>query len=174
MDRRHGRLHRQGGRPQRRPGDAFRRGPRAVQAGAARSGALLRATPARRGASFRHRHAPRQAQKGICAKSPGRDRRHWPVAQARSFAGLWNGQGGAGAGLADLEKTPGFSAATARLVFDHFHDKYKARGYGARAKIPYRRGFTKKLPSPHDRSVLPALAPAAPSICRISSLSAGC
>ena len=29
----------------------------------------------------------------------------------------------AGAGLADLEKTPGFSAATARLVFDHFHDK---------------------------------------------------
>jgi excinuclease ABC subunit C len=29
----------------------------------------------------------------------------------------------AAAGLADLEKTPGFSAATARLVFDHFHDK---------------------------------------------------
>ena len=27
----------------------------------------------------------------------------------------------AGAALADLEKTPGFSAATARLVYDHFH-----------------------------------------------------
>ncbi len=29
----------------------------------------------------------------------------------------------AAAALADLEKTPGFSAATAKLVFDHFHDK---------------------------------------------------
>jgi excinuclease ABC subunit C len=29
----------------------------------------------------------------------------------------------AGAALADLEKTPGLSAATARLVFDHFHEK---------------------------------------------------
>ncbi len=29
----------------------------------------------------------------------------------------------AGAALADLEKTPGFSAATAKLVFDHFHEK---------------------------------------------------
>jgi hypothetical protein len=25
--------------------------------------------------------------------------------------------------LADLEKTPGFSSAMAKLVFDHFHDK---------------------------------------------------
>ncbi len=29
----------------------------------------------------------------------------------------------AAAALADLEKTPGFSAATAKLVFDHFHEK---------------------------------------------------
>jgi excinuclease ABC subunit C len=29
----------------------------------------------------------------------------------------------AGAALADLEKTPGLSAATAKLVFDHFHEK---------------------------------------------------
>jgi excinuclease ABC subunit C len=29
----------------------------------------------------------------------------------------------AGAALADLEKTPGFSSAMAKLVFDHFHDK---------------------------------------------------
>jgi excinuclease ABC subunit C len=29
----------------------------------------------------------------------------------------------AGAKLADLEKTPGLSAATAKLVYDHFHDK---------------------------------------------------
>ncbi|MBB4197864.1 excinuclease ABC subunit C [Rhodoblastus sphagnicola] len=29
----------------------------------------------------------------------------------------------AGAALADLEKTPGFSAATAKLVYDHFHEK---------------------------------------------------
>jgi excinuclease ABC subunit C len=29
----------------------------------------------------------------------------------------------AAAALADLEKTPGFSAATAKLVFDHFHDQ---------------------------------------------------
>jgi excinuclease ABC subunit C len=29
----------------------------------------------------------------------------------------------AAAALADIEKTPGFSAATAKLVFDHFHEK---------------------------------------------------
>jgi excinuclease ABC subunit C len=29
----------------------------------------------------------------------------------------------AAAALADLEKTPGLSATTAKLVFDHFHEK---------------------------------------------------
>ena len=123
-DRRDGRLHRQGRRPQRRTRDVFRRGPRAVQAGAARPGALFRAAPARRGASLRHRHASRQAQEGICAKirwtkSPASARRaSAPCCRLSAPPRRWPARR-----LADLEKTPGFSAATARLVFDHFHDK---------------------------------------------------
>ena len=56
--------HRQGRRPQRHARDLLRGGPRALQAAAARSGALFHPAPARRGAPLRHRHAPGQAQEG--------------------------------------------------------------------------------------------------------------
>ena len=61
---------------ERRPRDLLRRGPRAVQAVAARPGALLRAAAARRGAPLRHRHASRPAQEGVREEPARRDPRH--------------------------------------------------------------------------------------------------
>ncbi len=99
-----GGLDRQGGGPQRGPGDVLPAGTRTVPAGAARSGALFRATPARRGASLRHRHASGQAQEGIRQKSARRDRRRRPDAQARAAPGFRHGQGRGGSGFGRSRK----------------------------------------------------------------------
>ena len=52
----------------------------------ARSGALLRPAPARRGPPLRHRHPPRAAQEGDGQEPARRDRRHRPDPQARAVA----------------------------------------------------------------------------------------
>ena len=57
-------------------------GAAAVPTAAARSGAVLPATPARRGASVRHHHAPRRALEEHPAERAGRDPRHRRGAQA--------------------------------------------------------------------------------------------
>ena len=99
-------------------------GARAVPAGAARSGALFRAAPARRGASLRHRHAPGQAQEGICEKSARRDRRHRPVAQEGPVAGVRHRKSGGGRRRWPISKRRRASPPPPRrLVFDHFHEK---------------------------------------------------
>ena len=82
-ERRRADRHRQGPRPRRRARDLLQAGPAAVQAAAARSGALFRAAPARRGAPLRHRRAPGQAQARAGQEPPRRDRR----ASARPASG---------------------------------------------------------------------------------------
>ena len=67
------RLDRQGARPRRRARDLLQRRTRAVHAPAPRPGALFRAAPPRRGASLRHRLAPRPAEQG---DAPEPARRH--------------------------------------------------------------------------------------------------
>ena len=93
VDGRPARRDRQGPRPQRGPRDLLRRGPRAVQAFPARSGAVLHPAPARRGAPLRHRNPPRAAQEGIRQKPARRDPGHRARAQARASVRLRLGQG---------------------------------------------------------------------------------
>ena len=71
-------LDRQGARPQRGSRDLLCRGPRAVPALAARSGAVLRPAPARRGAPLRHRHASGAAQEGVRQEPARRNSGHRP------------------------------------------------------------------------------------------------
>ena len=61
--------HRQGARPRRRARDLLHAGRAALQAAAARPGALFRAAPARRGAPLRDRRAPAKRKREM-AKSP--------------------------------------------------------------------------------------------------------
>src|SRR5882762_11266232 len=80
-------------RPRRRPRDPVHAGPRAAQARAARSGAVLHSAAARRGASLRDRLAPQAAQKGHSrsrfAGNPG----HRPVTQTCFAASFRNVEG---------------------------------------------------------------------------------
>ena len=119
---RRARLDRQGTRPQRRPRDLFRRGPGAVQALAPRPGPVLRPAPARRGPPLRHRHAPGAAQEGLCQKPARRDPGVGPARKRALLHAFGSAKAVARAGLADLEKTPGLNAATAKLVYDFFHE----------------------------------------------------
>jgi excinuclease ABC subunit C len=75
--------HRQGARPGRRARDVLHPRPSALQAAAARSGALLHPEASRRGPPLRHRGAPGQAQEGDDEEPAGRDPRHRPHPQAR-------------------------------------------------------------------------------------------
>ena len=97
---------------------------RAVQARAARSRALFRAAAARRGAPLRHRHPSRAAQEGISPKPARRNRRHRPGAQTRAAPCFRHRESDFARRRSPISKrSPGINAATAKLVYDYFHDK---------------------------------------------------
>ena len=86
--------HRQGAGPQRGPRDLLRRpGREPFKLARARSGALFRAAPARRGAPLRHRHPSGPRKKDFTRKPARRDRRHRAGPQARPAARLRHRQG---------------------------------------------------------------------------------
>ena len=84
----------------------------------------LRPAPARRGASLRHRIAPRPAQEGNGEKSARRDRRHRSVPQTRPAAAFRHRQGGFAGGDGRSDGGRGhFGANGRRQIYDHFHEK---------------------------------------------------
>ena len=88
----------------------------------ARSGPLLRAAAARRGASLRHRD-PRARRKKEFVKNPLDEVPGIGPARKRALLHAFgSAKAVARAGLADLEKTPGLNAATAKAVYDFFHE----------------------------------------------------
>jgi excinuclease ABC subunit C len=79
---------------------------------------MICAAPARRRAPLRHRNPPRRSSsRARSTRSPGSARRKRALLYTFGSA-----KDVARAGLADLEKTPGLNAATAKLVYDFFHE----------------------------------------------------
>ncbi len=95
----------------------------AVQAAAARSGALFRAAAARRGAPLRDRLAPRAAQarhpRGRLHEIPGIG----PTRKRALLHHFGTLKAIERAAVADLAKVPGISAETARKIYDFFHER---------------------------------------------------
>ncbi|OYW62963.1 MAG: excinuclease ABC subunit C [Bosea sp. 12-68-7] len=85
--------HRQGRGPQRHARDLPHGRARALQAAAARPGALFHPASARRGPPLCHRHASGAAQEGHDEEPARRDPRHRAVAQAGAAFAFRNGQG---------------------------------------------------------------------------------
>ena len=93
-----------------------------LQAAAARSGALFRAAPARRGAPLRHRRASGQAQARDGEEPARRDPGHRPErASAPSCTISAPSRRSSAPPSRTSIKTPGVNAATARAVYDFFH-----------------------------------------------------
>ena len=117
------RLDRQGPRSQRRPRDLLRRGPRAVHACRPRDPVLYFVQRLRDEA---HRFAigtHRARRKKEFVKNPLDEIAGIGPARKRALLHAFgSAKAVARAGLADLEKTPGLNAATAKAVYDFFHE----------------------------------------------------
>ena len=117
-----GRRYLKGARARRRARAVFHRRARAVHARATRSGDVLPAAPARRGAPICHRHAPGQTHQGnrriprwtrLAASVPAANARCSFISDRRLRYRV--------RGLADLTGVPGISKAVAQKIYDHFH-----------------------------------------------------
>ena len=124
----HARRHRQGPRPRRRPRNLLHARQGALQAAAARSRALFRAAPARRGAPVRHRQPIGPSASARWSKSPldeipgiGPSRKRALLHHFGTVKAIER------AALEDLMKTPGVNAATARAVYDYLPRQAEGR-----------------------------------------------